>query len=69
MNAIIQREFSKWLNGCLSLELPINIKSFNFNIYEGESEYHIQLIGSGLSQKKMMTGHAMKYSQQERISL
>jgi hypothetical protein len=39
--------FSNWLNKVLEQEIPMGIKAFNFNLYEGvEDTYGIQLIGS-----------------------
>ncbi|MCT4618778.1 MAG: hypothetical protein N4A62_05255 [Marinisporobacter sp.] len=46
MDTTILRKFSEWLNQYLVLELPKEIKAFNFNLYEEEEEYHVQLIGS-----------------------
>ena len=38
--------FSEWLNKVLEQKLPTGIVAFNFNLYEGEDTYDIQLIGS-----------------------
>lgn len=38
--------FCDWLDHVLEQNLPKNIKAFNFNLYEGEGTYDIQLIGS-----------------------
>ncbi len=46
MNTQLQAEFSEWLSQYLALELREQIKAFNFNLYEGEDDYHVQLIGS-----------------------
>ncbi|SDP14566.1 hypothetical protein SAMN04487897_1407 [Paenibacillus sp. yr247] len=41
------RLFSNWLNQILEQDIPIGIKAFNFNLYEGSDDtYDIQLIGS-----------------------
>lgn len=47
----IQEEFAEWLNSFLESELPEEIKAFNFNMYEGIDEYHVELIGSPTSPK------------------
>jgi hypothetical protein len=46
MNETIFNDFSKWLNALLENNTFENIVAFNFNLYEGFDEYHIQLIGS-----------------------
>lgn len=46
MNEIIISGFNQWLEGLLSANLPNNIVAFNFNLYEGQDEFHIQLIGA-----------------------
>lgn len=47
MDTKVLRDFSEWLNQYLASELPSEIKAFNFNLYEGDAVYHVQLIGSG----------------------
>ena len=39
-------EFSAWLDEVLKEELPEGIAAFNFNLYEGEDAFDIQLIGT-----------------------
>ena len=39
-------EFSAWLDEVLKEELPQGIAAFNFNLYEGEDAFDIQLIGA-----------------------
>ena len=39
-------EFSEWLDGILENTKFDKILAFNFNLYEGDNEYHIQIIGS-----------------------
>ncbi len=42
----MQTEFDKWVNNILSMDMPEEIAAFNFNLYEGEDSFHIQIIGA-----------------------
>ena len=46
MNKKVFQEFCIWLDTFLKNELPKNIVAFNFNLYEDETSFHIQLIGA-----------------------
>lgn len=39
-------EFIEWIDGLELENIPENIKAYNFNLYDGEDTYDIQLIGS-----------------------
>ena len=39
-------EFSAWLDQVLEGDLPEGIAAFNFNLYEGDDAFDIQLIGA-----------------------
>jgi hypothetical protein len=46
MNNGIFDDFSEWLNKIFEENNFDSVLAFNFNLYEGIDEYHIQLIGS-----------------------
>ncbi len=46
MDKKVYNEFAKWLDNVLSKKMPKDIIAFNFNLYEGEGTFHVQLIGS-----------------------
>lgn len=39
-------EFAAWLDEVLKEQLPEGIAAFNFNLYEGDDSFDIQLIGA-----------------------
>ncbi len=48
MTTILLNQFMKWIDKHLSQVKSLNVKAFNFNLYESneENEYDIQLVGS-----------------------
>jgi hypothetical protein len=41
------KDFEKWVDAALSVELPANIEAFCFNLYEkGNNVYAVEIIGS-----------------------
>jgi hypothetical protein len=46
MNNDIFKDFSEWLDKVLEENNFDSVFAFNFNLYEGIDEYHVQLIGS-----------------------
>jgi hypothetical protein len=46
MNNDLFKDFSEWLDKVLEENNLDSVIAFNFNLYEGIDEYHIQLIGS-----------------------
>ena len=48
MKTILLNQFMKWVDKHLSLAESLNVKAFNFNLYEcdEETEFDIQLVGS-----------------------
>lgn len=47
MDNVLLKEFSFWLDKHLSNAKNLDIKAYNFNLYEGEEdEYDIQLVGA-----------------------
>ena len=43
----MKHRFFCWMDNVLSGDLPPTIEAFNFNLYEGEGEWHVQIIGAG----------------------
>jgi len=46
MDIVIYNEFKKWIDEILSDNISNDVIAFNFNLYEAEDSYHIQLIGA-----------------------
>jgi hypothetical protein len=46
MDNIIYNEFEKWIDVILGGNISNDVIAFNFNLYEAEDSYHIQLIGA-----------------------
>ncbi len=42
----IKSKIFRWIDSILSEELPDNVSAFNFNLYEGDGTFHIQIIGA-----------------------
>src|SRR5689334_10997865 len=43
----LQRAFHGWVDKALARPIPKGTVAYHFNLYEGESSFHVQPIGSG----------------------
>ena len=46
MTRALQTAFAAWLDNALAEKIPRRVVAFNFNLYEGEDSYHVDLIGA-----------------------
>lgn len=45
-SAVMEKDFFAWLDSALSQKQPKGIAAYNFNLYEGRTEFHVQLVGA-----------------------
>jgi hypothetical protein len=43
----MNQDFFTWIDQALLVDLPSTVQAFNFNLYEGKGEWHVQIVGTG----------------------